>query len=317
MNTAHNGVRLGQALYKVCNCLQIVPKVGVNTFQLTLLNRLFIRLATSLVTMPRTTTQCFKSLHTAISSRQVPLSMWNTTTLDLPWAFDFMWCTHAFSFRCLAHIINLATQAVITTCSKAKYYNSSSQDDNKLPQDLGVTKHNEIGIVRANCIKVHCSWFQSHRICIWIKSMKARSSTQHKDPFRAIQYQCSVPPVQLLLDMKVQWSLTFIMLSHAKSQWEVCILKFVVVFLPTQAVISQAVNQFILELGLKENSSEKQCKITTLTLNDEEWTRICLKCNILQVRFLSFFNTTTDAWPYSACKWHSASILICVNSEPP
>jgi hypothetical protein len=75
MNTAHNGVCLGQVLYKVCNHLQIVPKVGVNTFQLTLLNMLFIRLATSLVTMPRTTTQCFKSLHTAISSRQVPLSM--------------------------------------------------------------------------------------------------------------------------------------------------------------------------------------------------------------------------------------------------
>ena len=165
MNTAHNGVCLGQVLYKVCNHLQIVPKVGVNTFQLTLLNMLFIRLATSLVTMPRTTTQCFKSLHTAISSRQVPLSMWNTTTLGLPQAFDFMWCTHAFSFRCLAHIINLATQAVITTCSKAKYYNSSSQDDNKLPQDLGVTEHNEIGIVHANCIKVHHSWFQSHRIC--------------------------------------------------------------------------------------------------------------------------------------------------------
>jgi hypothetical protein len=30
MNTAHNGVHLGQALYKVCNCLQIVPKVGTD-----------------------------------------------------------------------------------------------------------------------------------------------------------------------------------------------------------------------------------------------------------------------------------------------
>jgi hypothetical protein len=30
MNTAHNGARLGQALYKVCNRLQIVPKVSAN-----------------------------------------------------------------------------------------------------------------------------------------------------------------------------------------------------------------------------------------------------------------------------------------------
>ena len=28
MNTAHNGARLGQALYKVCNRLHIVPKVS-------------------------------------------------------------------------------------------------------------------------------------------------------------------------------------------------------------------------------------------------------------------------------------------------
>ena len=27
MLTAHNGARLGQALYKVCNCVQIVSKV--------------------------------------------------------------------------------------------------------------------------------------------------------------------------------------------------------------------------------------------------------------------------------------------------
>jgi hypothetical protein len=33
MNTAHNGVRLGQALYKVCNRLHIVPKVRTNSLQ--------------------------------------------------------------------------------------------------------------------------------------------------------------------------------------------------------------------------------------------------------------------------------------------
>lgn len=28
LNTAHNGARLGQALYKVCNRLDIIPKVN-------------------------------------------------------------------------------------------------------------------------------------------------------------------------------------------------------------------------------------------------------------------------------------------------
>ena len=31
MNTTHHGMRLDQALYKVCNCLQIVPKVSTNS----------------------------------------------------------------------------------------------------------------------------------------------------------------------------------------------------------------------------------------------------------------------------------------------
>ena len=53
-------------------------------------------------------------------------------------------------------------QAVITTRSKAKYYNSTNQDDNELPEDLGATERDEISIVCAICIKVHHSLFKSH-----------------------------------------------------------------------------------------------------------------------------------------------------------
>ena len=38
MNTAHNGARLGQALYKVCNRVQIVSKVSTNGFGVIQLN---------------------------------------------------------------------------------------------------------------------------------------------------------------------------------------------------------------------------------------------------------------------------------------
>ena len=65
---------------------------------------------------------------------------------------------------------------------------------------------------------------------------------------------------------------------------------------------SQAIDEFVLELGLKENNSEKQHKITALALSNEEWTHVCLFCSILQVRLLLFSNTTADAWPYTACK---------------
>lgn len=48
----------------------------------------------------------------------------------------------------------------------------------------------------------------------------------------------------------------------------------------------QAVDEFILELGLKESNAEKRRKITALALHEDEWTRVRLFCNILQVRFV-------------------------------
>jgi len=62
-----------------------------------------------------------------------------------------------YSYRCLAHIINLATQAVISTCSKSKFY-SGNPEDEPIPEDLTAVEHDEIGIVRAICVKV-CSLF--------------------------------------------------------------------------------------------------------------------------------------------------------------
>ena len=56
---------------------------------------------------------------------------------------------------------------------------------------------------------------------LWHKDVQARSSAQRKAAFMAIQDRCKVPPVQLLLDMKVQWSSTFIMLTRAESCHEV------------------------------------------------------------------------------------------------
>jgi hypothetical protein len=38
----------------------------------------------------------------------------------------------------------------------------------------------------------------------------------------------------------------------------------------------EAVDEFVLDLGLKESSSEKRRKITSLALNSDEWTRVRL-----------------------------------------
>ena len=67
------------------------------------------------------------------------------------------------------------------------------------------------------------------------------------------------------------------------------------------SAIAQAINEFVLELGLKENSSEKRQKMASLALNTDEWTRVRLFCNILEVSITTWLNCT-DAWPCSACK---------------
>ena len=177
-----------------------------------------------------------------------------------------------FSRRCLAHIINLATQAVISTRSKAKFYDGSP-DENELPEDLGAVERDEIGIVRAICVKV-CA-ISVRFLCDphLTSDMKARSSAQRKEAFQAIQRRRNMPVLQLLVDMKVRWSSTFIMLTHAESRRE-------------------AVDEFVLWLGLKETSTEKRRKVTSLALNSEEWTRVRLFCNILQVRTTTRVDST-------------------------
>jgi hypothetical protein len=105
-------------------------------------------------------------------------------------------------YSCLAHIINLATQALISTRSKAEYY-SPDTDDAHIP-DLGASERDEVGLVRAI-------------------SVKARSSSQRKELFQSIQVENKIKPLQLLLDMKVRWGSTYVMLTRAQLRKKVII----------------------------------------------------------------------------------------------
>ena len=109
------------------------------------------------------------------------------------------------------HIINLATQAVISTHSKSKFYNGNPDNDH-LPEDVSGTEHDEIGIVRAICVKVRPSPLL-HACISNMKILEARSSAQRKEAFKSIQYRHKEQPLQLLLNMKVRWSSTFVMLT--------------------------------------------------------------------------------------------------------
>jgi len=54
--------------------------------------------------------------------------------------------------RCLAHVINLATQAVIKAHSKSKFYDPSKPNDH-IPDTSGFS-WDAVGLVCAICVKV-------------------------------------------------------------------------------------------------------------------------------------------------------------------
>ena len=56
--------------------------------------------------------------------------------------------------------------------------------------------------------------------------VKAQSLSQWKEIFKAIQVKDNKPPLQLLLNMKVQWGSTHAMLLRAKLQKDVSSLLF-------------------------------------------------------------------------------------------
>ena len=89
--------------------------------------------------------------------------------------------------------------------------------------------------------------------------------------------------------------------------------------------VVQAVDEFVFELAYKENNPEKREKINTLRLNEGEWTRIRLFCNILQVsqRFSVFdLDTNSMAWASlqyankAQCTFSSVSTPTLHNALP-
>jgi hypothetical protein len=117
---------------------------------------------------------------------------------------------------CLAHIINLATQALISTRSKAKYYNPHNIDEH-MP-DVSAPERDELGLIRAICVKVRFTLPLTQRYYI-LYTLQERSSSQRKELFRSIQIRKGVAhPVQLLIDMKVRWGSSYVMLNRAESK---------------------------------------------------------------------------------------------------
>jgi len=132
---------------------------------------------------------------------------------------------------CLAHVINLATQMLISTYSKSPHFDPK-QPDAHIP-----TSCDEVGLVRAIVVK-------------------ERSSSKRKQMWKTVQTKANIQqPVQLILDMKVRWSSTYLMLDWAERK-------------------KDCVDAFVDELRWEEQDSTKRDKIRELKLTSEEWVRV-------------------------------------------
>jgi hypothetical protein len=70
------------------------------------------------------------------------------------------------------------------------------------------------------------------------------------------------------------------MLSRAESRRQVSALFY---FFPLILMAIQLVDKFIFDLARKDVNAEKRHKISSLALDEEEWMRVHLFCNLLQV----------------------------------
>ena len=82
--------------------------------------------------------------------------------------------------------------------------------------------------------------------------------------------------------MKVRWGSTLAMLNRAETKRDVSRHVFSFLLAVTDRSL-QFVDQFVLELRRREKNTEKRRKLADLALTEEEWDRVRLFCNLLQV----------------------------------
>ncbi|KIK72807.1 hypothetical protein PAXRUDRAFT_179887 [Paxillus rubicundulus Ve08.2h10] len=174
------------------------------------------------------------------------------------------------SCRCLAHVFHLATRALISTYSKAPFYDPESPD---LTVTMTDGRHDEIGLVCAIVVK-------------------ARSSAQRKQLFADIQrcppHACPEPEVtQLLLDMPIRWSSTYVMIDRAGKKKN----------LEMADNSLNYVDTFVYELGLRQPTQEKCDQMIQMKLTANEWKCVGLFASLLVHADNAQQNFSSDASP--------------------
>jgi hypothetical protein len=178
----------------------------------------------------------------------------------------------------------------------------------------------EIGLIRAITVKVNIASFD------WLlrnANSKAQecSSAKRKAMFKETQVRVDKSngvartPQQLLLDMKVRWSSTYVMCDRAEKCKEVSYLLF---YLTASYSCTQYIDEFLMKMALEEKDKDARQRIHDLALSEEEWKRVDLFIGLLAVcHFIYSVSNHLLRYP-EACRSSPASILLraCANTTP-
>lgn len=101
------------------------------------------------------------------------------------------------------------------------------------------------------------------------------------------------------------------MLNRAETKREVSQLPLTLEYNIAQAhALLQCCDEFVFALRRKETSAEKRRKLGDLALSEEEWNRVRLFCNLLQVIYISMRSSHHRILPLaSACGHCTAGIF--------
>lgn len=144
----HNGICLGQALYKITAWLGITNKVQHICSQSCKLTYVQIGHVTcnNAANMDIMMTEFME--HT-VSSKQLANHLMVNSAGCSKCCYIPIVCHTQSSFRCLAHIVNLAMQALLSTYSKLKAYNPKEPNTDLIA--MHSTQHDEVGSLNNMC----------------------------------------------------------------------------------------------------------------------------------------------------------------------
>ncbi|KZT38983.1 hypothetical protein SISSUDRAFT_696854 [Sistotremastrum suecicum HHB10207 ss-3] len=165
----------------------------------------------------------------------------------------WQWSSKRWRIRCMAHVINLATQALLKSLSKAPHFNPHDPDAH-LPEGDAESRRDVIGLVRAISVKERSS-SQRKELFADIQNTMHESPSASTTANKTTTTAGAVRVYRLILDMPVRWSSTHAMLYRS-------------------FMLKECVTSFIQILYIRETDTAKKAGLAKLQMQASDWAEV-------------------------------------------